>query len=81
MLRRIVGDHGASMLLSISESQHGFCLSQTLRCFLAFGGKSGVDDLLHLQTITSPAEETMIDSVRDMAIEQLFIECLFLLVL
>jgi hypothetical protein len=30
----------------------------------------GVDDFLHLQTNTSPAEDTSIDSVRDIAIEQ-----------
>jgi hypothetical protein len=63
------GDHGPSILLSISVSQQENCLFHTSIGSLALFGIKGVDDLRHRQTMTSPADDTKIDSVLDMAIE------------
>ena len=64
------GDHGPSIALSMSVSQHGNDRSNLSNGSLDCVGMNGADDRRHLQTITSPDDETMIDSVRDMAKEQ-----------
>jgi hypothetical protein len=64
------GDHGPSILLKSSVSQQGSCgLFQGCTRSLDFEGIKGDEDLRHLHTITSPAADTMIDSVLDNAKE------------